>query len=347
VRRRDAIRLGLEGGFAVLLGAVPSGAAAAATRPDYPDSPVHRAHPLEFRLDSAYRPDLSDVAADRLARVTLEFIRGEHPNNRTVTFWKLGPNDMPYLPQHLENVVEHTFRGVRDTLDIRPVDPIAILSVLYNESRFHPKVLSPAGAMGMAQFMPDTAVQFGMTPVARMDLWKRYQEARQRYRADRRSRLRAFRSQHSLPARDDEAVIRRALTKKSLAILADYVSILDEPDPSEDLKREYITRLEADLSKHHFFWSGQESLAAIDSRASYLAVERSVRYIALQLADYQGMVSTAVAAYNAGPDAVRVRSPHSILYRFGDIPDYAETIKYVQRFLAVYVALKQRVHDNI
>lgn len=46
------------------------------------------------------------------------------------------------------------------------------------ESKFNPRVVSPAGAKGVAQFMPDTAVRFGLTdpfdPVASMDAWGNY-----------------------------------------------------------------------------------------------------------------------------------------------------------------------------
>lgn len=346
MRRRDMLRLGLEGGAALVLGA-GAGPRAEEARRDYPGSPVHAAHPLEFRLDSAYRPDLSDAAAARLAAALLAFLRAEHPSGRSISFWDLAPAQMPYLGRHLELVVEHTFRGVRENLTVRPVDPVAICSLLYNESRFHPKVVSPAGATGMAQFMPDTAIRFELTPVAHLDLWVRYREARQAFRSERRRRIRSFASRHSLRGFDPDTVLRRAGERRDLSILEEYLEIVDGEDPSEALLQDYIARLEADLERHQFFWNGQADLAAIDGRVSYVAVERAVRYVAQQLADYQGMVTTALAAYNAGPDAVRVRSRESILYRFGDIPDYGETIRYVQRFLAVYSAIKYQLFESL
>lgn len=46
------------------------------------------------------------------------------------------------------------------------------------ESRFNPDAVSPAGAVGIAQFMPDTAQHFGLRdrkdPIASLDAWGRY-----------------------------------------------------------------------------------------------------------------------------------------------------------------------------
>lgn len=46
------------------------------------------------------------------------------------------------------------------------------------ESRFNPNAVSPAGAQGIAQFMPGTAARFGLSnpfdPIASFDAWGRY-----------------------------------------------------------------------------------------------------------------------------------------------------------------------------
>jgi soluble lytic murein transglycosylase-like protein len=59
-------------------------------------------------------------------------------------------------------------------------------------------------------------------------------------------------------------------------------------------------------------------------------IEAGVRYLR-QMIDQFGTVPLALAAYNAGPNAVK---------RHGGIPPYAETEHYVQKVLSLYLRLK-------
>ena len=350
IDRRNFVGMSLAAGVAAVLrdarseDAIPVEDAPPSEPTGYAASAVHRAYPLEFRLDSDYRPDLSDAAARNLVRAVLDFLSTEHSDGLTMTFWDLHPARIPSLPKHLESVVEHLFRGISDQLAFRPVDPILVLSLLYNESRFHPTVVSPAGAAGMAQFMPETAAEYGLQPTARYDLWLAYREARSSYRDERAGRLRAFRAKHAGIGFSADASVDRALATGSLEVLREFVRIRDEDDPSKEALRTYRDALEAAYAAHDFFGEGREALEQIDARISYKAVEQTVRYLARALEANQGLVSSSVASYNAGFDAVRVRDSRSILYRFGALPTIPETVRYVQRFLAVYSAIKYRLY---
>lgn len=57
------------------------------------------------------------------------------------------------------------------------------------------------------------------------------------------------------------------------------------------------------------------------------SLDGGVRYLAQQLHDFGGRVDLALAAYNAGPAAVR---------RAGGVPPYPETQQYVAKILAAY-----------
>ena len=58
------------------------------------------------------------------------------------------------------------------------IDPNIAYRQIDQESRFNPNAVSPAGAQGIAQFMPDTARRFGLAnpfdPIASFDAWGRY-----------------------------------------------------------------------------------------------------------------------------------------------------------------------------
>jgi soluble lytic murein transglycosylase-like protein len=58
-------------------------------------------------------------------------------------------------------------------------------------------------------------------------------------------------------------------------------------------------------------------------------LEGGVKYLRNMLDRYDGNVSLALAAYNAGPGSVS---------KYGGIPPYAETQAYVQRVLGIYQA---------
>jgi soluble lytic murein transglycosylase-like protein len=58
------------------------------------------------------------------------------------------------------------------------IDPDIAWRQINQESGFNPNAVSPAGAKGIAQFMPDTAARFGLAnpfdPIASFDAWGRY-----------------------------------------------------------------------------------------------------------------------------------------------------------------------------
>ena len=71
------------------------------------------------------------------------------------------------------------------------------------------------------------------------------------------------------------------------------------------------------------------SLGVLDAFDPYQNIEGGVKYLSNLLDMYDGDVSLALAAYNAGPGAVNT---------YDGIPPYQETQTYVQRVLSTYTS---------
>lgn len=138
-------------------------------------------------------------------------------------------------PPSMDNVVppEEIHRMIELEAQRNHIDPLLIEAIIRNESGFNPWAVSPTGALGLMQLMPDTAAQVGVT---------------------------------------------------------------DPFDPAQNI-------------------AGGSA------------------YLALQLRNFGGDVSLAVAAYNAGPAAVQ---------RWGGIPPYQETMNYVSNVVSDYRTLMQQ-----
>lgn len=68
------------------------------------------------------------------------------------------------LPAMYENRARPYLKAFKDT-ELKYGLPNGLLSrVAYQESRYNKSALSPAGAMGLMQFMPATAAEFGIDP---------------------------------------------------------------------------------------------------------------------------------------------------------------------------------------
>lgn len=337
--RRHALGLGIVAGTSAL---------AAVLNPVYGagESGEHAANQLaglRFRLGPAYKPALSATAQKQLAGATLDFLLASHPQGTTLSMWDTDPRDLPFLKKHLLQVVSAVFTGAERNLPEQPVDPVLIMAMLYNESRFLPVALSPAGALGMAQFMPETALELGLKPVDRLDIWARYRALR-KSEGDRRAVQRQiFLDQFGMREFSAAAAIEKTLAAGDLTVLQTYQELATAVKPEAAILEEYVTTVRADLAELNFFDGDAARITAIDSRTGYAAVSTAVDYVARSLQENSGMTSSAVASYNAGLGAVKESNPASVLYGYGNLPGYAETVRYLQRVMVVYTKLQERL----
>ncbi len=328
--RRGILSLGLAAGSAALTG--PKIASARTTSNGH----------LQFLIEPNHRPNSSKREQKKTVRAILEFMETSHPPGMTLSIWETNPREMPFLEEHIHEIVRSIYRGVEENLSTYPADPLLVAALLYNESRYSPLALSNAGALGIAQFMPDTAEEYGLQPLLRSDLWQRYRAAKISERKRRGARKQALRKQFGLKRFTLDAVIDHALKKNDLAAIAAFQKFSRAAKAEKSLLDEYIASLRAELAEYDYFANGRQSMERLDARTSYRAVSAAVAYIAQRLKENGGMTTSAAAAYNAGPNAVKVSNNKSVLYEYGDLPAYPETVRYVQRILAVYSELRQR-----
>lgn len=81
---------------------------------------------------------------------------------------------------------------------------------------------------------------------------------------------------------------------------------------------------------------GTAELLRVNSADMAQNLDGGARYLLQQIADF-GSVELALAAYNAGPEAVR---------KHGGIPPYRETQAHVRKVLAVFNVLKAKEVDS-
>jgi len=341
--RRQVFGLGLTAGITALLPRIGhTDITLAAADGIIADRMASDNNQLRYRILAGYRPELSAQAQQRLTRTTLDFLLDAHPAGTTLSFWGKNPRDLPHLEKHIAAIVGAVFSGVKTHLPKQPVDPVLVIAILYNESRFSPVAVSPSGALGIAQFMPDTALEYGLHPIAQPDLWQRYRDIREAERTRRAARRKEFLMRYGLKTFSTTAVIEHALKSDKLGVLAEYQALVTAEKPELEALRDYVVTVRKELAQFDFFSDDEAAIGKIDARTRYAAPTAAVDYIARRLAENSGMTSSAIAAYNAGPAAVRDGNPRSVLYGYGELPAFPETVLYLQRVLVVYSKLQDK-----
>ena len=343
--RRQIIRLGLTAGITALLAQIGRADTASTVDNGIVADRMTGDDGLRYRILPGYRPELRLEAQQRLTRAILDFLLDAHPVGTTLSLWDKNPRDLPYLEKHIAAMVGAVYAGVKTNLPKQPVDPVLVVAILYNESRFSPVAVSPTGALGIAQFMPNTALEYDLHPIAQPDLWQQYRDVRAAERARRAARRREFLKRFDIETFATTAVIEHALKTDSLAALAEYQVLVNTEKPELESLQDYVVAVRDELAQFDFFADGDAALGRIDARTRYTAVTAAVNYIARRLAENSGMTSSAVAAYNAGPAAVRDGNPRSVLYGYGELPAYPETVRYLQRVLVVYSKLRDQLKN--
>ncbi len=198
-------------------------------------------------------------------------------------------------------MARHAGRGPR-------VDPLLFLALMRRESGFNPRAISPAGAVGLTQIMPETGRRLGMKSVYEPDYFK---EALIMAREERKARRLAMEAFARLKGREDIPHARqaRALMQKSLDL--------------REKRRELIRAYKKDLL------GGERD----DRLIPALAISHGYTYLSRLLALQGGDISLALASYNAGPHRVQ---------QYGGIPPFPETVNFRNQVIASFRDYRQR-----
>jgi soluble lytic murein transglycosylase-like protein len=182
------------------------------------------------------------------------------------------------------------------------VDPLLFMALMRRESAFNHLAVSPVGAAGLTQIMPDTGKGLGMKHIFKPDY---FEKAVSMAVAERRNRRQAHQVLEHITVENSLSKAKKArkLAKKALDYNRKKVRLFARYK-NEMLKKRKDDRL---VPAH--------------------AIEHGFKYFAGLLKAQKGDVSLALASYNAGPNAVR---------KYRGIPPYQETVLFRNRVLQFY-----------
>jgi soluble lytic murein transglycosylase-like protein len=210
--------------------------------------------------------------------------------------------DFPYLA-----ALEETIKKFNTQPD--EVDPLLFVSLMKRESGFDPLAVSPAGAAGLTQIMPDTALVLGMKNVFNPGYLA---EASSLSRLERVARARAT------------ATLFQINGDNSLTMAAQARELMQEALALVQEKDALYSRYKKDLLQN----SGDDRLNP--SRA----IEYGFAYFMKLLREHRGDISLALAAYNSGPQRVR---------EYKGIPPFPETVNFRNKVLEFYSEYLKRI----
>jgi len=191
-------------------------------------------------------------------------------------------------------------------------DPLLFLALIRRESNFDTFAVSSAGAAGLTQMMPATALELGVKNVYNPGYLA---EAGSLYDEERKARARATAALHRI--------------------------IEGKPIESAAEARDWMQRA-MDLAQQREKLWGRYRKELLESRADdrlnpAVSIEFGYRYFCDLMREYGGDLSLALAAYNAGSSRVK---------EFGGIPPFPETVRFRNRVLEYYREYLKRLRTG-
>jgi hypothetical protein len=211
--------------------------------------------------------------------------------------WKNAPaaRAFPFL-QALEETLK------KFSIQTDEVDPLLFVVLIKRESGFDPFAVSPSGAAGLTQIMPETASGLGMKNI--------------------------FNPPYLAEA-SGLSILERKLKKQALQLLLqiNQENMLETAAQARDLMQNAL----ALGQKRETLYSQYKSellQKRIDDRLNpAAAIEYGFKFFLQQMRAHKGDISLALASYNAGPYRVK---------QYKGIPPFPETVNFRNKILAIY-----------
>lgn len=329
----------------------PGGQAGAAPLPAACKSPINIIVPSGWTPLVDSMPD--EELRRRLTRATMDFIQSGYAG-RKLPLWGR-PLDQVDLEKRVYNLTHWIIEGVRQHLSVYPVDPAWVLGQMMTESFFNEFAVSYAFAVGVCQFIPPTAREYGMScagdspahaapPYKLVEFagqYKTYLEARDRLRELRGANARL---------NDCEFRLREALTAivsgQPLPTAKAHLAYLDKAEALNaeirEARKRFKDYLEANFAGRDIFDPADAVyLRAFDARTTYRdPVPAMVLMLARALKARNGNMLAAAAAYHAG---LGNTEDDGVYEAYGRIPSFESTVTYVSRLVINHYEIARRL----
>lgn len=140
------------------------------TRPKHqPAQLIFRAPPLSesFERYAGTLSDYEDVRVELLSQANRRYTQLVRIEQRRA---KLARDPKPVMVEMIsayngslsEARAQYLAAAIEDSCRRHEVDPFLVTALISKESRFHPEVVSPGGAVGLGQLLPGTARELGV-----------------------------------------------------------------------------------------------------------------------------------------------------------------------------------------
>ena len=342
--RRRALRALVAASLAPVACASLDGAAAASAKPaPRPSSPINIIMPRAYEPPAKGKP--SRMLQARLGHAVLGAV-DERYKGRTLPVWGR-PHGSVDLEKRIMNICYWIVASVREHAGVYPVDPAWVAAQIMTESFFNEFAVSRALAVGICQFIPPTATEFGMAcagtrpehaspPYAHHD----WAQEKDRY-YDLRAQWKKILRQRNRIAGDQGEYLRIALADGLQGKPAPKARQWMDADAKaqaldtqvKEARQRYRDYLAANFKGRNIF--NDDDVAFFKTFDERVLYHKPVNAMVLMLARFlrarSGNILSAAAGYHCG--LAQTREDGDVYGPYGRLPGIDSTVSYVSRIL--------------